>query len=76
MIEYEDLGKVNEPFFAAFTKSFDEVLRSGWFILGNHVKTFEKDFAYYCGTAFCSGVANGLDALVLALKACNFEKGR
>ena len=74
MIEYEDLGKVNEPFFAAFTKSFDGVLRSGWFILGNHVKTFERNFANYCGTAFSCGVANGLDALLLALKACNFEK--
>jgi len=74
MIEYEDLGKVNQPFFAAFTKSFDEVLRSGWFILGNQVKTFERNFANYCGTTFSCGVANGLDALVLALKACNFEK--
>jgi dTDP-4-amino-4,6-dideoxygalactose transaminase len=75
MIEYEDLGKVNKPFFAAFTKSFDEVLRSGWFILGNQVKSFERDFANYCGTSFCCGVANGLDALLLALKAFNFEKG-
>src|SRR6476659_8992181 len=74
MIEYEDLGKVNQPFFATFTKSFDEVLRSGWFILGNQVKTFERNFANYCGTTFSCGVANGLDALVLALKACNFEK--
>jgi dTDP-4-amino-4,6-dideoxygalactose transaminase len=75
MIEYEDLRKVNEPFFAAFAKSFDEVLRSGWFILGNHVKNFERDFTNYCGTTFSCGVANGLDALLLALKACNFEKG-
>ena len=75
MIEYENLGKVNEPFFGAFNQAFDEVLRSGWYILGNHVKSFEKDFARYCGASFCSGVANGLDALILALKACSFEKG-
>jgi dTDP-4-amino-4,6-dideoxygalactose transaminase len=75
MIEYEDLGKVNEPFFTAFNKAFDKVLRSGWYILGNSVKAFEKDFAFYCGTSFCSGVANGLDALLLSLKACSFEKG-
>ena len=75
MIEYEDLGKVNEPFIPAFTKTFDEVIKSGWFILGNRVKNFEKDFSTYCGTTFCCGVANGLDALLLSLKACNFEKG-
>lgn len=75
MIEYEDLGKVNEPFFPSFNKAFDEVLRSGWYILGDRVKTFEKDFAFYCCTSFCCGVANGLDALLLSLKACSFEKG-
>jgi dTDP-4-amino-4,6-dideoxygalactose transaminase len=75
MMEYEDLGKVNAPYFAAFGKVFDEVLRSGWYILGNHVKTFERDFALYCGASFSCGVANGLDALLLALKACAFEKG-
>lgn len=75
MIEYEDLGKVNEPFMPSFTKTFDEVTKSGWFILGNRVKNFEKEFSAYCGTAFCCGVANGLDALLLSLKACNFEKG-
>jgi dTDP-4-amino-4,6-dideoxygalactose transaminase len=75
MIEYEDLGKVNEPFIHAFTKTFDEVVKSGWFILGNRVKKFETEFANYCGTAFSCGVANGLDALLLSLKACDFEKG-
>ena len=75
MIEYEDLKKVNEPYFEAFTKTFGEVLRSGWFILGNHVKNFEKDFAEFCETKYCCGVANGLDALILALKACSFETG-
>jgi len=48
---------------------------SGWFILGNQVKKFEKEFANYCGTDFCCGVANGLDALLLSLKACDFENG-
>src|SRR5664279_1004910 len=75
MIEYEDLGKVNEPFIPAFTKTFDEVVKSGWFILGSRVKKFETEFADYCGTTYSCGVANGLDALLLSLKACNFEKG-
>jgi dTDP-4-amino-4,6-dideoxygalactose transaminase len=75
MIEYEDLGKVNEPFFAALNQAFDEVLRSGWYILGSRVNNFEKEFARYCGTSFSCGVASGLDALLLSLKACSFEKG-
>lgn len=74
MIDYENLGKVNEPYFEDLRKSFDGVLRSGWYILGNSVKNFEDEFASYCGTGFCSGVANGLDALVLALKAFSFDR--
>jgi dTDP-4-amino-4,6-dideoxygalactose transaminase len=75
MIEYENLGKVNNPFVADFNSQCNEVIQSGWFILGNRVKKFETDFARFCGARFCSGVANGLDALLLSLKACNFEKG-
>ena len=75
MIEYENLGKVNAPYFAALNKAFNDVLQSGWYILGDRVKTFEKDFAIYCGTRFGCGVANGLDALTLSLKAFNFDKG-
>jgi dTDP-4-amino-4,6-dideoxygalactose transaminase len=75
MIEYENLGKVNEPFFTDYAHAFNEVLRSGWYILGDSVNRFERDFASYCGTTHCCGVANGLDALLLALKALSFEKG-
>ncbi len=75
MIEFENLAKLNEPFFEDYKKSFASTLDSGWFILGNNVKKFEKDFAAYCGSNYCAGVASGLDALILALKAFNFEKG-
>jgi len=75
MIEYENLGKVNEPFFTGYAHAFNEVLRSGWYILGDSVNRFEREFASYCGTTHCCGVANGLDALLLALKALSFEKG-
>lgn len=44
------------------------VQESGWYILGEKVKTFEKEFAEYCGTKYCIGVANGLDALILILE--------
>ena len=75
MIEYENLGKLNAPFFDSFRKVFGEVLDSGWYILGNRVKEFEKEFAQYCGAAHCVGVANGLDAMILALKALGLQQG-
>ena len=45
-----------------------EVLRSGWYILGNEVKEFEKEFAAYTGAKHCVGLANGLDALWIAFR--------
>lgn len=75
MIEYENLGKLNEPFFEEYRQTFDDVLKSGWYILGNSVKQFEGQFAAYCGTRYCVGVANGLDAMIMALKAFEFERG-
>jgi len=74
MIEYENLALLNKPFFEDYKKAFNATLESGWFILGNKVKDFEKEYAEYCGTKFCAGVANGLDALTLALRAFDFEK--
>lgn len=75
MIEYENLEKLNRRFVGEYRESFDAVMSSGWFILGRQVKKFEDDFARYCGTNHCVGVANGLDALILALKAFNFRSG-
>jgi dTDP-4-amino-4,6-dideoxygalactose transaminase len=68
MIEYENLKKVNQPYFGEFDKVFSEVLESGWFILGNNVSAFEKEFADYLDVKYCAGVASGLDALSLSLK--------
>jgi dTDP-4-amino-4,6-dideoxygalactose transaminase len=73
MIEYENLKAVNVQLFDDYKNAFAKVLDSGWYILGNHVKTFETAFASYCGTPHCCGVANGLDAMILSLKAFNFE---
>jgi len=75
MIEYENLGKLNEEFFGEYERSFHKVLKSGWYILGKEVNEFENNFAKYCGTSECIGVANGLDALILALRSFEFEKG-
>lgn len=75
MIEYENLFKSNKIFFEEFKKSFNQTLKSGWFILGKNVETFEQEFSSYHKSNFCIGVASGLDALILSLKAFNFEKG-
>ena len=50
----------------------NRVIDSGWYILGKELEAFEHEFANYCGTKFCIGVANGLDALILILRAYNF----
>ena len=74
MIEYENLRKVNEPFFAELRRSFDSTLESGWYILGGNVETFEQAFASYCGVRHCIGVASGLDALLLSLVSFDFPR--
>ena len=74
-IPYEDLGRVNRKYFPAFRDKFSAVLESGWYVLGSQVKAFEAAYAGYCGTAFCAGVANGLDALTLCLKALDLPPG-
>jgi len=74
MIEYENLGKVNQPFFEEYKKDFADTLEKGWYILGDKVKRFENEFASYIGTKYCTGVASGLDALLLSLKALNLER--
>ncbi len=75
MIEYENLYKSNSVFFEELKISFDDTLNSGWFILGKKVEKFEQEFSSYHNSKYCLGVASGLDALLLSLKAFDFEKG-
>lgn len=75
MIEYESLLNSNKRFADAYLDAFKSVIDSGWYILGDKVKTFEVDFANFCEARHCIGVASGLDALVLALKAYDFPRG-
>lgn len=55
-------------------QAISEVLSSGIYVLGNQEKKFEEEFAKYIGTKYCVGVANGTDALFLALKLLNLKK--
>lgn len=79
MIKFLDLQKLNQPFETQFLSKTKEFLDKGWYILGNEVKQFEQSFADYSNAKHCIGVGNGLDALVLILKAYiqlgNLQKG-
>lgn len=68
MIQFLDLHKINKRFEADFHIRFQSFLDSGFYILGEALETFEKEFAQYCGTKHCIGVGNGLDALRLILE--------
>ena len=74
MIEYDNLNKVNEPFDEGLKRAFGEVLDSGWFILGENVEKFEKEFASYNCVNHCTSVASGLDALILSIRALNIPE--
>jgi dTDP-4-amino-4,6-dideoxygalactose transaminase len=74
MIEYEDLKKLNHFFLDELKSSSDSVIESGWYILGENVKNFENEFAKYNSNKHCIGVASGLDALILSLKAFDFPE--
>lgn len=52
-----------------------EVLRSGWYVLGQEVETFEREFAAYTGSKYCVGLASGLDALWLAFRILGIGSG-
>jgi dTDP-4-amino-4,6-dideoxygalactose transaminase len=67
-IPYEDLGRLNAPFFAELKERFAQTLESGWYILGKNVERFEEEWAQYLGSKHAVGVASGLDALTIALR--------
>ncbi len=75
MIEYENLAKLNAPFFEEMQSSFSATLNSGWYILGGNVKKFEEEYAGRHSVQYCIGVNSGLDAMLLALKAFGFKEG-
>ncbi len=58
-----------------YEKKALDVLRSGWYILGNEVKEFEKEWAKYIGSKYCVGLASGLDALWISFKILNIHEG-
>ncbi|EGH4468690.1 MULTISPECIES: DegT/DnrJ/EryC1/StrS family aminotransferase [Campylobacter] len=74
MISFLDLHKINARFEDEIKDKINEVINSGWYILGKQCVNFETNFAKYCGVKHCIGVANGLDALRIIIKAYEFSK--
>lgn len=68
-IPFLDLKAINNQYRQKLIEAATRVIDSGWYIRGQEVESFEKEFATYCGTQYCIGVANGLDALILILRA-------
>ena len=75
MIPFLDLKNINLRQRDAFHAALDRVLDSGWLILGKETESFELEFADFCGTKYAVGVANGLDALHLVLRAWGIGPG-
>lgn len=75
MIPFLDMKAPYEELRTVIDQAIGRVLTSGWYILGDEVNAFEAEYAEYCGTSHCIGVANGLDALHLALLAMDVGPG-
>lgn len=69
MIPFLDLKSINAQYREELIEACTRVIDSGWYIVGNELASFEKNFAEYCGTRHAIGVANGLEALILTLRA-------
>lgn len=69
MIPFLDLKNINQQYREELITACTRVIDSGWYIGGEELESFEKNFAEYCGTQYAIGVSNGLDALILTLRA-------
>lgn len=69
MIPFLDLKGINAQYRTELMEACTKVIDSGWYIQGNEHIEFEKEFSKFCGTKYAIGVANGLDALILILRA-------
>lgn len=69
MIQFLDLKSLNKALREELVDAATRVIDSGWYIQGEHLERFEEAFCAYTGTRHCVGVANGLDALTLTIRA-------
>lgn len=69
MIKFLDLQKINNQYADEISSAINNVINSGWYLLGEENKKFEEAYSNFIGTKYALGVANGLDALRLILRA-------
>lgn len=74
-VPFIDFSLLHRELRAPLAEAFDRVMDSGWFIMGPELEAFESEFASYCGVQHCVGVANGLEALHLLLRAYGIGPG-
>lgn len=74
-VAFLDLKAPYQELKTELDEAYHRVMNSGWYLLGNELTEFEAEFATYCGTQFASGVANGLQALELILRAYDIGEG-
>jgi len=75
MILMNDFKAEPQELREAMLKAVRRVMESGWYVLGNEVDTFEKQWANTCGVTYAVGVGNGMDAIEIALRALNVGPG-
>ena len=74
-IPFLNLKEVNKPFEKSFDLVFQNFIKSGWYILGDRVAEFEEAYSEFNNVQETVGVANGLDSLIVSLKALNVGLG-
>lgn len=74
-VPFMDLARQHEPLAVELRKAFDRLLHSSAFTLGEEVRSFEAEFAKYCGVEHCVGVASGTAALTIMLQAAGVGPG-
>jgi dTDP-4-amino-4,6-dideoxygalactose transaminase len=75
LIKFLDLLEINSRFDGDIDTAVRRVIKSGWYLLSTECEGFEREFATFCGADHCVGVANGLDALTLSLRALDIGPG-
>ncbi len=75
MVKFLDLEKINNRFREEIDSSIKDILDTGWYLQGKYNEIFSENFAHYCGARYAHGVANGLDALNLIIKAYGYGAG-
>lgn len=74
-IPFSTFNRMHAEIREELDRAYDKTITKGWFVQGEEYQKFEEEFASYCGTKYCVGVGNGLDAIYLSLKALGIGEG-